>query len=855
MINERIKTKFLLTPLAVAMSALIAPSMTIADPLEQVIVTTQKRQESIQDVPVSVTAIDSEKMVNSGIQRFEDIAEYVPNFSVTKDPIGDKINIRGIQSGNQAGFEQSVGTFVDGIYRGRGVQSRFAFMDVEMVEVLRGPQGTLFGKNTVAGALNITSAKPEESFAGELAIGHNFSFGETEIQGYITGALSDDIRGRVFVLNREMDDGWIDNTFYDQDIPRSKENAIRVSLEWDVSDSTLVSFKTESADFEVTGQPWEIINAGPLVAFGVEDELDYVTNMGASDPVMDFGSNGYLEGNVDETVITIESELDNNSTLTIIGGYSAYEFDRLLDADFNPLSAVRFDEKEDFDQTSLEIRLASDTDGDFSYMTGLFYQDQSLYTTGLTYFGVQTLVPVLVGGCDAGLQAMTGGAVGYSDVAVLGDAVGTAANVAATVGSGFGQGAGLASFCGQGAAFDPLLNGLGITGVNRYAQLDQTTDTMAVFFQGSWNMTDDLTMTLGLRYTEEDKKASQSVWAADYIEHNTVQSENPFVIGAAQAIGEFQTHSFEPSDPGMSRDESSLTWSANVQWDINENAMAYVSSSTGFKAGGFNSFYMEAEPAGASFEEEDVISLEIGAKTTVLDGQGEINFAIFRTKFDDLQASVFTGSTVFTVQNAAQAVSQGIEIDTRWGITNDLILNASFGYIDFEFKEFPNQACIAEQFIAGRQSAYENALAVSDIAAAVQALTYTNGSCSDAGLNNLKGGTSENTPKLQATIGTSYFVTLDNNYDLMLNLDINWRDEVYRQSDLDPFALQKAAAKINFSAIFESYEGDWQIALIARNITDVDEVLYVNDTPLFTGARQSAIAPPRSLTLKGTYRF
>ncbi len=847
--------KFHLTSLALIVAASMMPTINAAEKLDEILVTTQKREESLQDVPVSVSAMNYEKIESAGIQRFEDVAQYVPNFAITKDPIGDKINIRGIQSGNQAGFEQSVGTFLDGIYRGRGTQARFAFMDVEMVEVLRGPQGTLFGKNTVAGALNITSAKPTTEFEGAISLGYNSEFDETEVQGHISGPLSETLRGRVFFLNREMDEGWIKNTFYDDDSPQNDESAVRLSLEWDVSETTMVSFKTESADFETVGQPWEMINAASLTAFGVEDDIDYTTFMGATDPVLDFGSNGYMEGSFDETVITVEHGFENGNTLTVIGGYSAYEFDRLLDADFNPLSAVRFDEREDFDQTSVEIRIASDTDGDFTYMTGIFLQDQSLYASGLTYFGVQTLVPILMGGCQNGISAMSGGTLGYSDIAVLGDAVSTAANVAAAIGSGFGQGASLANACGQAAAFDPVLNVLGITGVNRFAQLDQENETMAVFFQGSWDVSDDLSMTLGLRYTEEEKSASQSVWAADYADGNGVQSTNPYVIGPAQGIGEFTNHSFSPSDPGMTRDESSLTWSTNIQWDVSQDTMAYFSASTGFKAGGFNSFYMGTSSEDAGFEEEDVITFEVGSKMTVLDGTGEINVAIFRSEFDDLQASVFTGSTVFTVQNAAKAVSQGIEIDSRWALTDDLTITASLGLVDFEFEEFPNQACTAEQFVDARQTAYEQGLAESNVAAAFQAMIFNNGSCSSAGVNNLAGQTSENTPEVQVAIGANYYVPLGDSYELVFNLDINYQDEVYRQSDLDPFSLVDASTNINLSTVFGPNSGDWNLALIVKNLTDEENITYVNDTPLFTGARQAAVGAPRSVMLRGTYRF
>ena len=215
--------------LAIGLAALGVQAQDLA--LEEVVVTAQKRPQSLQEVPISVSALNKEKIEDAGIQRFEDLSAYVPNLAVNKDPIGDRINIRGIQSGTQAGFEQSVGTFVDGVYRGRGIQSRFAFLDVEMVEVLRGPQGTLFGKNTIAGALNITTVKPTEEFESEITASYNPEFEESLVKGYVSGSLTDSVRARAVIQDRRMDKGWMENVHYDENVPVSEETSGRVSLE------------------------------------------------------------------------------------------------------------------------------------------------------------------------------------------------------------------------------------------------------------------------------------------------------------------------------------------------------------------------------------------------------------------------------------------------------------------------------------------------------------------------------------------------------------------------------------------------------------------------------------------------
>ncbi|MBB6522620.1 TonB-dependent receptor [Pseudoteredinibacter isoporae] len=856
--------------LTIAISSLCFTAGGHAQTLEEVIVTAQKRAESLQDVPISVSAMSGEKMSDAGIQSFTDMNHYVPSFSVTKDPIGDKINIRGIQSGNQAGFEQSVGTFVDGIYRGRGTQSRYSFLDVEAVEILRGPQGTLFGKNTIAGALNIRSAKPTDELAGQLSASYNIEFETTDLQGFISGPLSDSVRGRLFLMNREMDKGWVHNSFYNADVPVSDEKAGRLSLEIDLGENTTLRLKTEAADFTTVGQPWDILVAGGLSAFGISSAADYRISMGnlprapfthfgangefQNDPngVLDFGAAGHLDGDSNETAITLEHVTDQG-TITAILGHSAYEFQRLLDADFGPTPSVRFDDSEDFDQKSFELRFASDTDGQFNYITGMFYQEQDLTVDGLSYFNFGTLQPLLNGGCAGAVGAA------YPALFVSGDALTTASNVAGAVGAAGGAGAALASACGQAAAFEPLVNA-GINGGNRYALLDQSTESWAVFFQGTYEISDSTRLTLGLRYTEEEKSASQSVRAAAFEEGGTTALTNPLLIGAIETVGEFSTHSFTPSDPGMSRDEESLTWSANFQWDVNNDTMVYASASTGFKAGGFNSFYMAlGQPDNsqdASFEEEEVISFEVGSKMTLLDGAAELNLALFRTEFDDLQASIFTGGTTFVVQNAAKAVTQGLEIDGRWALTDQLNMQAAFAYIDFEYENFPNQACTAAQFSSARQAAYEAALnAGSTLGAAAAALTYTNGSCAAAGLNDLQGKTSENTPELQFSMGLSHTQSLGDNFELLSNLNVSWTDDVFRQADLDPVSLQESYWKVDANITLASADGRWDVSLIGNNLTDEDTLSYVNDTPLFNGTHQAALEQPRSFTIRGRWHL
>lgn len=168
--------KFLKSPLVQAIglsSALLAAGTQAAEfQLEEIVVTAQKRAESLQDVPISVSAVGGEKLAEAGIENLQDLSAYVPNLKIVEGALVPQMFVRGIGSSANQGFEQSVGTFSDGIYMGRSLQSRTAFLDLERVEVLRGPQGILFGQSTIAGAISLVSGKPQQETEGSITIGH-----------------------------------------------------------------------------------------------------------------------------------------------------------------------------------------------------------------------------------------------------------------------------------------------------------------------------------------------------------------------------------------------------------------------------------------------------------------------------------------------------------------------------------------------------------------------------------------------------------------------------------------------------------------------------------------------------------
>ncbi len=368
-------TIILLTNSAPALSQLV---------LEEVIVTAQKRSESLQDVPIAVSAISGEKIVEAGIQGLTDLSDYIPNVTINTTA-GDSpanIIIRGVGSGNNAGFEQSVGMFNDGVYQGRARQYLVPFLDVGSVEVLKGPQGTLFGKNTVAGAISVKSARPTAELEGRLSAQYELEYGSTEYTGFISGPLGDRVGGRLAGKYRDQQ-GYVDNLIRNADEPEAESSAVRGSLVWDASDSVEVYTKLEYAERDTYGGDYQSIGTdGVFTGLGPPlFQRDLITPLedGKADDKTTFDSvsEEFSETDALNGVIEINWELAT-VTLTSVTGFSNYDAEYFLDGDQSDLHFLDQNNKEEFDQVSQEIRLASAGEGNFDYIVGLYLEQQDL---------------------------------------------------------------------------------------------------------------------------------------------------------------------------------------------------------------------------------------------------------------------------------------------------------------------------------------------------------------------------------------------------------------------------------------------------------------------------------------------
>ena len=315
-----------------------------------------------------------------GVESLSDIANFMPNVHINEAGGGDQIFIRGIGSGVNYGFEQSVGTFVDGIYFGRGQASRSVFLDVARVEVLKGPQSTLFGKNTIAGAINITTQRPGDEFEGRI---HATS--EPKCDGWsstltLSGPLTETIGVRV-VGKRLETDGWVHNTLLGED-PSQKDSVGRVVLTWAATDTLDFMFKYESGDSNNKGRNQMISVATPtaISRYQVADP-NFKPGFGYNASSANIGgvrSNTEVhDSDWDIGTLTAEWAIGEN-TLKATTGYINYKFENYQDTDSGPLAFLGRGRNEEHEQWSQELLWSSPLGETFEYLVGAYYQTEDL---------------------------------------------------------------------------------------------------------------------------------------------------------------------------------------------------------------------------------------------------------------------------------------------------------------------------------------------------------------------------------------------------------------------------------------------------------------------------------------------
>ena len=874
----------------VALAIAAISSGTNAAELEEVIVTAQKRAESLQDVPVSLVAISGTKIEEAGMHSFAELSQYVPNLNITENAVNTIISMRGIGVGANQAFEQSVGVYVDGIHYGKSRQSRTALFDVQQVEVLRGPQGILFGKNTLAGAINVITATPEtdEEFGGKISASKE-SFDGTTVEGHLTGSIGDTIGLRLAFKDRS-NDGSFENTYAGAVIktgPSADESMWRASATWEPTDSTRVELKHSESDNVRLGQnslttifePVANLGAASGLMFGVMATVrpEYGAIVGAANqnPYRDGQTIGgcALEASLgmssavcaaggerpegtdtttSDSSLSFEMELDNGYTLSAVAGKGDYQYQDGLEADWLPLEFIGVSNISEYDHTSQEFRIASPTDGRFSWVGGV-YLDRSVQEIDRTAivdgtFGLPAIVmkTILGGGNPAfGLDTF----LAFSPAQVAGvNATTPVPGTPFTLQSLYD-----ATGCAVGAptCADYTLK-VGVEGstkfqrAGRISNWSQDTNSRAVFYQGTFNLTDSIAITAGARYTEEEKRAHAMMALTTNSTGDATPNNNPLLAGLVGSLFDAYAHEFNES-----RSTHQFLPAANIEWTRSEDSMFYLSYSEGFKSGGFNSAD-DQNPAftaegiqrtvpgqGFEYDDENAESIELGGKHTLLDGGMTLNWALYDSTYKNQQVSTFVGLG-FIVTNAASTEIRGLEVDLQWQATDHLKLGASFALNDGEFGSYPGAGCTAQQA--------SGLLGLGPLTADSPVISFEGCTAS------FKGDGSQNTSgSLDRTgdkVGVDYNGSLTADYVRpvmngmlwMTSLDVNFTDGYQNiGGSSDPRTYQDAFSKTNFRTGLKGE--NWAVMLYGKNVFDEMASTGAFNIPLASGAISEYISP------------
>ena len=781
--------------------------------LEEIVVTAAYRAQGLQDVPVSVSAVTGDMISDVGIQKAEDIQFLVPNFNMTETGISTNIFIRGIGSGINQAFEQSVGTYIDGVYYGRAQQARAPFLDLERVEVLRGAQSILFGKNSVAGALNITTAKPTDEFEGSIFVSNEFEDSETIVEGVLSGAFSDAFRVRVAARSRNLD-GYMTNATLSTDEPNREDTTVRLTLQADLSDNLMATFKAEVGEFDVNGRHIEIVNelpapAGPFAGLIYSEALfgAFMQDASVLNVVRDDirSSNGDFSNNESTAyVLTLDWGLGEHD-LKSISAFSDFEYDEFCDCDYTGAVVFGAALQEQYEQFSQEFRLSSPLRDDYDYILGVYYQTSDHdYADQIIVPANSVLIPALNGN------------------ALLPPGSGTA---------------------------------VASTKADRLAFVEN--DVLSAFAQFNWHINDDWTLQLGGRVTQDDRNGRRTLRVLG-LDGNPVppaQAIAPVVYSAAFRITSEELVPLAAVDPTaaallardgtlpVSGDRDTTKFSPEVKfvWDATDETLLYFTWAQGFKSGSFD---FRANNRGVSptmaesfeFDDEEATNYELGGKFTVAGGAAEINAALFFTDFEDLQISIFDSGLGFNVGNAATAEVVGLEVDGRWAASENLLITGGFAITDFEFTDFENGQC----YFGQTPNVDFNGDGTPELC------SYT-------------GNSNQMVSDFQGNLAFNFTYPVFTNMEFTALLDIFYTSEYDASATFDPALIQDSYTMYNLRLGIGPDDGDWEIAVLGRNLGDERVLQFGGDTPLASlfgfKSNYSFWGRGRQLTLQGVLRF
>lgn len=744
--------------------------------LEEVIVSARKVEESLQEAPVAVSAFTADDLVVRGVTSLDGVASFTPNVEFFASGVSGKNSgqayIRGVgQFDYLLTTDPGVGIYVDGVYLARSLGNLLDLVDIERVEVLRGPQGTLYGKNTVGGAINVVTRGPNNEFGGSIEV-KTGSYDRINVRGVMSGPIIADTLSGKIAFNTKNADSFGERPLVGDEAGNEESNAAQAVLEWNPDESFNAIF---SADYTRANEAFshhhtEGINtaaplvglynalAGPLAPLHGLPLQPYDERWITSDKFVDQSTDSNFS---DQEVWGFSTTLTwdvAGMTVKSITGYRDMEVSFGTDPDGSPVVVIDEVDVNQQDQISQELQVSGlSFDDRLNWLAGFYYLSEDAEATQdvRTYEGI-----------FQALEALPAAIFPLGPVACPAPPPAPCA----------------------GGAGNPVNAALDI---GRFSTMAQETESMSLYGQASYAITDQLDITYGLRYTYEEKEFTYS----------TVLRQTRITSVPLTTVRD-------------SWNDISHRIGIDYQWT--DDLMTYFSAAKGFKSGGFNGRGRNTNEI-TSFEPEEMWTYEIGFKSEWFERRLRLNGAIFYNDYTDLQFSLSTsdagGLQVIVVGNAAAAEVKGVELEAVAVPVERLKINASMGYLDAEYTEIAPGAAITEDF-------------------------------------ELIGS-----PEWSLSLGGEYTIPLTDRGSISLRADYSYRSKVYFDATNTELGAQEGYGLVNLRATFTGEDERWSIAGGVSNVTDETYKIMGLGVLDSLGFASSIYGRPREWFLQGNYYF
>lgn len=819
---------------ATAIAGVAAPSVAQENyALEEIVVTAQKRAESVDDVPITINAFAADGIREMGAQNVNEMGSFIPGVETN---VGDtsqaSFTIRGISTNDfGSGSDPAVAVYVDGVYTGHGGSALVNFNDIDRVEVLKGPQGTLFGRNAAAGAISITTKAPSQETEGYVDVQMGNYNKQKIAMGFSTG-LSDTVAFRIGgytnkrdgFINNASDTGIAGDSLWTED-----DHGVVASLLWQPGENTDVILR---ADYNKEDTDGPIGSSFTLMPDNLYD--NYTTD-----------NAGFNERTVKGTSLTITHGWDD-FTFTSITAQRGYEFHQNEEEDGtdNARFFLTTDTIEDQSQFSQEFRLNFENE-DFKWFLGASYFKDTIDQTYLVDATTVTLDTFfLVNECRKGLSATNPICPDNDNPAAL--------IAAAPQFTGGGMQGFIASGVAPGinAALSPFGLGMNATDILNatLANLDlanggrpwqevmnnsRELTSYAVYGDMTYTINEQWDATIGLRWSNDEKDfeiqsnytntilidtlsgpatGGNSVSAA-FLQANVnpaIPTEVPFGLIFFEQIG-------TPGNPETKNDSwSSVDPRLVVNYRATDDMMFFGSLAKGYKAGGFNS--LGDDP---SFDNEDVLNLEFGMKAKFMDGRMRLNASVYAFEYENLQILKLSGPPdvipTYNIKNA-DAEGQGFEFEWQFLATENLMLAANYGYTTTEYTRY-------EQFDG------------------------------DAPGFTLVGEPLSSMPENKFNAMAEYTFNFANDLAFRIRGDYNYTGERVNNSGVGAGQEIDGFQVVNLRATLENAAGDWSLALYANNLFDEEYLWDIGGTGDGIGSPVATRGLPCMYGLQARYNF